>query len=112
MYPINIESHYQLKQEVSMGRLSRGNDYMFVILRKMVVTEGNANQVINKLGTEGIIEKQEGFVDLTVMQQKTRKDEGEIMIRWESEAYLAGHKANHGKPKPDYLIHQKQVDMR
>lgn len=53
------------------------------------------------------------------MSQKARQGEEEvmIMIRWESDAYwkqweksdahLAGHKANRGKPKPDYLIRQE-----
>ena len=43
---------------------------MFVMLRKMIVTEGDAEQVVNRFSSEGIIEKQEGFVDLTVMQEK------------------------------------------
>jgi heme oxygenase (staphylobilin-producing) len=79
----------------------------------MVVTEGNAEQVVKRFGGKGIIEKQEGFVDSTVMVKKARRGDEEviIMVRWESEKYwkqspthIAGHKANLGKPKPDYII--------
>lgn len=41
---------------------------MLVMLRKMVVTEGHADQVVKQFSSEGIIEKQEGFIDLTFMQ--------------------------------------------
>lgn len=89
---------------------------MFVQLRTIVVTEGNAQQVIDRFSGEGIIEKQEGFVDLTVLEKKVRKGDEEVvvMIRWESEehwknweksdAHIAGHKAKRGQPKPDYMI--------
>lgn len=89
---------------------------MLVMVRKMVVTEGHADQVIKQFSSEGIIEKQEGFIDLTVMQQKARRGEEEVivMIHWESEEYwkqwekgdahLAGHKAKRDQPKPEYLI--------
>ncbi|UJL47746.1 antibiotic biosynthesis monooxygenase [Virgibacillus sp. NKC19-16] len=89
---------------------------MFVTLRKMVVTEGNADKVVERFSSPGVIEEQEGFVDLTVMKQKAKRGEEEVvvMMRWESEehwkqweksdAHLAGHKANRGKPKPEYLI--------
>ncbi|GGA32350.1 heme-degrading monooxygenase HmoA [Kroppenstedtia guangzhouensis] len=89
---------------------------MFIMLRKMVVTEGHADQVVKKFSKEGPIEQQEGFIDLTVMKQKARQGEEAIvvMIRWESEdhwkqweksdTHLAGHRANRGQPKPDFLI--------
>lgn len=89
---------------------------MFVQMRKMVVTEGNADKVIERFGGKGIVEEQEGFIDATVMVKKVRRGDEEVvvMIRWESEAYwkqweksdahIAGHKANRGKPKPEYII--------
>lgn len=92
---------------------------MFVALRKIVVTEGNADKVIEQFSQKGIIEEQEGFVDLTIMQQKARNGEEEVVliIRWESEdhwkqwersdAHLAGHKAKAGQPKPEYIIRQE-----
>ncbi|MDQ0247351.1 heme oxygenase (staphylobilin-producing) [Bacillus fengqiuensis] len=43
---------------------------MFVQMRKTIVTEGEADQVIKWFSGEGIIEKQEGFIDLTVMVKK------------------------------------------
>lgn len=89
---------------------------MFVMLRKMVVTEGNADKVVEQFSKPGIIEQQEGFVELTVMTDNARRGEEVVvvMIRWESEAYwkqweksdahLAGHRAKRGQPKPEYLI--------
>lgn len=89
---------------------------MFVQLKKIVVTEGNANQVVERFSKPGIIEQQEGFIDVTVMVKKVRRGEEEVLvqIRWESEefwkqweksdAHIAGHKANLGKPKPDYIV--------
>ncbi len=59
------------------------------MLRKMVVTEGYADQVTEKFSKEGLMEQQEGFIDLTIMKQKARRGEEVvvIMIRWESEAH-------------------------
>jgi heme oxygenase (staphylobilin-producing) len=89
---------------------------MFVQMRKMVVTEGNAEKVVERFSGKGLIEQQEGFIDATVMVKKVRRgdEEAVVMIRWESEAHwkqweksdahIAGHKANLGKPKPEYII--------
>ncbi|MGE7780524.1 antibiotic biosynthesis monooxygenase [Peribacillus sp. NPDC097264] len=89
---------------------------MFVQMKKTVVTEGHADQIVQKFSREGLIEKQEGFVDLSVLVKKVRRGDEEviIMIRWESEEYwkqweksdahIAGHKAKLGKPKPDYIV--------
>jgi heme oxygenase (staphylobilin-producing) len=89
---------------------------MFVQMRKMVVTEGNSEKVVERFSGKGLIEQQEGFVDATVMVKKVRRGDEEVvvMIRWESEehwkqwekspAHIAGHKANLGKPKPEYII--------
>nr|WGE04303.1 heme-degrading oxygenase HmoA [Bacillus subtilis] len=89
---------------------------MFVQLRKMTVKEGFADKVIERFSAEGIIEKQEGLIDVTVLEKNVRRGDEEVvvMIRWESEdhwkqweksdAHIAYHKANKGKPKPDYLI--------
>ncbi len=89
---------------------------MFVILRKMVIKGENVEQVVNKFTSEALVEKQEGFIDLSVLEEKSRNEDKEvvIMIRWESEehwkqweksdAHIAGHKANLGKPKPNYII--------
>lgn len=89
---------------------------MFIQMRKMVVKEGNAEKVIERFGGKGIVEKQEGFIDTTVMVKKVRRGDEEVVVmnRWESEehwkqweksdAHIAGHKAKLGKPKPDYII--------
>ncbi|MED4015699.1 antibiotic biosynthesis monooxygenase [Sutcliffiella cohnii] len=92
---------------------------MFIQLRKTVVTEGNADKVIERFSKPGIIEKQEGFIDATVMVKKVRRGDEEVIvqIRWESEehwkqweksdAHIAGHKAKLGQPKPDYIVHSE-----
>lgn len=89
---------------------------MFVQLKTITVTAGNAEQVVKRFSGEGIIEKQEGFIDVTVMVKKVRRGNEEVivMIRWKSEEYwkqweksevhIQGHKAKLGKPKPDYII--------
>ncbi|TWD96423.1 heme oxygenase (staphylobilin-producing) [Neobacillus bataviensis] len=89
---------------------------MFVQLRKITVAEGNAEKVIKQFSGEGMIEKQEGIIDVSVMEKKVRKGDEEVivMIRWESEEYwkqwekseahIANHKANLGKPKPEFIL--------
>ncbi|MEH7548402.1 MULTISPECIES: antibiotic biosynthesis monooxygenase [Bacillaceae] len=89
---------------------------MFIQLRKITVAEGNAEKVIKQFSGEGMIEKQEGIIDVTVMEKKVRKGDEEVivMIRWESEEYwkqwekseahIANHKANLGKPKPEFIL--------
>jgi heme oxygenase (staphylobilin-producing) len=52
---------------------------MFVQLRKLVVTEGISDQVIKRFSGPGILEEQEGFVDLTVLEKKVRRGEEEVM---------------------------------
>lgn len=96
-----------------------GETKMFIMHRKITIKEGFADQVIEKFNKKGIIEEQEGFVDITVMTSKPRKGEETViaLIRWESEAmwrqweksdaHIAGHKAARGQPKPDYIIDQE-----
>ena len=89
---------------------------MFVQMRKTIVTEGSADQGAKRFNREGLVEKQEGFVDLTVMVKKVQSGEEEVivMIRWESEeywqrweksdAYLANLKVLRAKPMPEYIV--------
>ncbi|KQL46449.1 antibiotic biosynthesis monooxygenase [Brevibacillus choshinensis] len=89
---------------------------MFVQVRKTVVTAGNADKIVSRFSGEGIIEKQEGFIDSTVLVKKVIRGDEEVMVivRWESEAHwkqweksdahIAGHKANLGKQKPEYIV--------
>jgi heme oxygenase (staphylobilin-producing) len=61
--------------------------FVFVQLRKITVTEGNADQVVKQFSQEGIIAKQDGFVDITGMEKKVQRGNEEVvvMVRWESE---------------------------
>ncbi|PMC34505.1 antibiotic biosynthesis monooxygenase [Bacillus sp. UMB0899] len=89
---------------------------MFIQLKTVTVTEGNAEKMVERFAGEGIIEQQKGFIDLTVLKKKQRRGDEEviIMIRWESESdwkawetsdiHLAGHRAKRGNPSPSYII--------
>ncbi|GMO01480.1 hypothetical protein PthstB1num2_35200 [Parageobacillus thermoglucosidasius] len=67
---------------------------MFVQLRKITVTEGNAEKVVEQFGKPGIIEQQEGFVDIKIMVKKQRggKEEVIVLVTWESEEHGSGGK--------------------
>ncbi|MFT4414023.1 antibiotic biosynthesis monooxygenase [Fredinandcohnia humi] len=92
---------------------------MFVQMRKITVTEGNSDKIVERFSKKGIIEEQEGFIDMTVMVKKVRRGDEEVVIstRWESEekwkqweksdAHIAGHKAKMGQPKPEYILHSE-----
>jgi len=85
-------------------------------MRKTIVSEGNSDKVVERFSKAGVIEEQAGFVDLAIMVKKVRSGNEEviIMIRWESEedwknwekseVHMAGHKANAGKPKPEFYV--------
>lgn len=104
-------------QVIRVRKNRMGDKTMFVQLRKITVTEGNAEQVVNRFSRAGILEQQEGFVDLKVMEKKVRRGEEEVivLVTWESEAHwkqweksdahIAGHKAKLNQPKPDYILH-------
>ncbi|MFE8700093.1 antibiotic biosynthesis monooxygenase [Cytobacillus sp. FJAT-54145] len=89
---------------------------MFIQLRKTIVTEGNSDKVVERFSQPGIIEEQEGFIDLTIMVKKVRRGDEEVMIqiRWESEdywkqweksdAHIAGHKGKKGQPTPEFIL--------
>lgn len=89
---------------------------MFIETKTFTVKKGTSNIVVERFTGEGIIEKFEGFIDLSVLVKKVRRGDEEVvvMIRWESEEawknwetseeHLAGHRAGRGKPKPDHII--------
>lgn len=93
---------------------------MFIQLKTMTVTEGNAEKMVERFAGDGIIEQQQGFKDLSVLKKKGRSGNEEviIMIRWESESdwkawetsdvHLAGHRANRGKPTPSFIVASRQ----
>lgn len=97
---------------------------MFIQIKRMVVTEGNADKVIERFGAKkdspSLLEQQPGYIDKQVLVKKVRRGDEEvlIMVRWESEEawknwekspkHIAGHKANAGKPKPDWVVESGQ----
>ncbi|WP_046215100.1 antibiotic biosynthesis monooxygenase family protein [Paenibacillus wulumuqiensis] len=90
---------------------------MFVIIRTMTVSEGNADKVVERFSKPGsLVEQQPGFINIEVMVKQTRRGEEEVVIlfRWESEeawknweksdAHIQGHRQNAGQPKPEYVL--------
>nr|WP_077589303.1 antibiotic biosynthesis monooxygenase [Planococcus lenghuensis] len=96
---------------------------MFIQMRKITVSEGNAEQVISRFSQKGIIEQQEGFVDLKILEKKVRRGEEKVvvLVTWESEddlkqweksdAHIAGHKAKLNQSKPDYVLNTKSRNI-
>lgn len=93
---------------------------MFVQIKSIIVAEGHGEKIVERFAGKGLIEQQSGFIDLSVLKKKKRRGDEEflIMIRWESEedwkawetseAHLAGHKAERGKPSSSYIMEGKQ----
>lgn len=99
---------------------------MFVQIRKWIVTEGNADKIIERFSKKtgqgpSMLEQREGFIGRELLVKNVRRGEEEVVmiIRWESEdawkawekspEHIAGHKAKikeHGgkPPKPDFVI--------
>lgn len=86
-------------------------------MRQITVQVGNADQVVEKFSQPGPVQEMEGFIDMTVMVKRTRREEEEdviLMARWESEEawkkweksdiHIQGHRENRGKPTPEYVI--------
>lgn len=89
---------------------------MFIQMKTFVLKAGHSGDIAARFSGESAVEKMKGFVDLSVLVKRSRKDEEEVivMIRWESEEdwmaweksdiHLAGHRESRGKPKPDYIL--------
>ncbi|UTR13315.1 antibiotic biosynthesis monooxygenase [Salipaludibacillus sp. LMS25] len=89
---------------------------MFIEMKTISVTQGSAPKVVDQFASPGVIEEAEGFVDLSVLVNETRKgpDDVVIVIRWESEEtwkqweksepHLNMHRQSRGKPKPEHII--------
>ena len=99
---------------------------MFVQIRKWIVTEGNAEKVIERFRRKpdqgpSKLEQREGFIGRELLVKNVRRGEEEVImiVRWESEEawkawekspeHIAGHKAKikeHGgkPPRPEYIL--------
>lgn len=89
---------------------------MLIQTRKIVVEKGNADKVVERFGKESPVDQMPGLIDRTIMVNKRAKEHDEVlmMIRWESEeawrnweksdVHIQGHRENHNKPKPEYVI--------
>ncbi|TPE67286.1 antibiotic biosynthesis monooxygenase family protein [Halalkalibacterium halodurans] len=93
---------------------------MFFQVKTLRVEEGHSDKIVEKFASKGLIEEQPGFIDMNVLRKKQRRGDEEVVviIRWESEeawkaweksdAHLAGHRENRGKPKPSYILDGRQ----
>jgi heme oxygenase (staphylobilin-producing) len=94
---------------------------MFYQIKRIVVKEGYSEQLVERFSKRGgLLEQQSGFLDKQVLVKKVRRGDEEVLIvvRWESEVdwknwekhpdHIAGHKANIGKPKPEFIIESSQ----
>lgn len=89
---------------------------MFIETKTLEVKPGTAQLVVDRFSGEGVIEKSEGFIDLSVLVKESRKgnDEVIVLIRWESEfhwkqwekseVHINMHRQSRGKPKPDHIV--------
>ncbi|MFF3102781.1 antibiotic biosynthesis monooxygenase family protein [Viridibacillus arvi] len=93
---------------------------MFYQAKRIIVQEGFSGQVVERFSGDTPLAKQPGFIDMKVLVKKVRRGDEEVMIlvQWQSEEdwknwekspeHIAGHKANIGKPKPEYIIETSQ----
>ncbi|MFA9558357.1 antibiotic biosynthesis monooxygenase [Evansella sp. AB-rgal1] len=95
---------------------------MLIQTRKIVVEKGNSDKVIERFSKPSPIETMEGFIDRTVMVNRKKKENEEVvvMIRWrsledwenweKSDVHIQGHKQNKGKTPPEYVL-STEVNM-
>jgi heme oxygenase (staphylobilin-producing) len=89
---------------------------MFIQMRKITVAEGYADQVVERFSQPGIVEQQDGFVDMKILVKKRRRGDDEVilLVTWESEehwkkweksdAHIASHKARRNESKPEFIL--------
>ncbi|CAM3930342.1 antibiotic biosynthesis monooxygenase [Cohnella lubricantis] len=90
---------------------------MLIEIKTMLVKPGHADQVVERFSRPGgPITEIPGFIDLSVMVNRRKKDEEEVvvLIRWESEeawkawekspAHIEGHRKSRQAGKPDYML--------
>lgn len=90
---------------------------MFIQLRTITVAQGHADKVVERFSKPGPIETMPGLIDVTVMTNRSKKEDAEevvVMVRWESidawknweksDVHIQGHRDSRGQPKPEYLI--------
>lgn len=87
---------------------------MFVEIKSITVTAGNADKMIEKFSKGTVIQTQEGFIEKSVLKSVKKGDNEEVMviIKWKdqqsytnwktSDAHKSGHK-NKGA-KADFIV--------
>lgn len=95
---------------------------MLIQMRTVTVEPGNADKVIERFAKPGLLDDREGLIDISVMVNKRKKDEEEviIMIRWASEEawknwekspeHIQGHRDKRGQEPPAY-VRSSSVNM-
>lgn len=51
---------------------------MFIQMKTITVTEGNADKIVERFSQESAVEKSDGFIDLSVLVKKNRR----AMKKW------------------------------
>jgi len=89
---------------------------MLIQTRTFVVRKGHAEQVVERFSRPGMVDKQPGLLDISVMvnRKSGNTEEVIVLIRWASEAawknwekspeHIAGHRSNKGQTPPDYIV--------
>ena len=88
---------------------------MLIQTRTVTVESGYADQVVERFRQPGLLDGREGLVDISVMVNKHKKDEEEIvvMVRWASEEawknwekspeHIQGHRDRRGQEPPAFV---------
>lgn len=89
---------------------------MLIQTRTIVVEKGSADLVVERFSKEGVLDGREGLLDISVMVNRAKKEQDEvvILIRWESEdawkawekspEHIQGHRDSRGQQPPEYVI--------
>ncbi|MFV8827710.1 antibiotic biosynthesis monooxygenase [Alkalihalobacterium sp. APHAB7] len=89
---------------------------MVIQTRTITVQPGYSDQVVERFSQDSPIDTMDGLIDRTVMVNRKKKDQEEVifMVRWESleawknweksDVHIQGHKNNKGKTKPEYIL--------
>ncbi|MEB1807207.1 MAG: antibiotic biosynthesis monooxygenase [Bacillaceae bacterium] len=89
---------------------------MVIQTRTITVQTGYSDQVVERFSQKSPIDTMDGLIDRTVMVNRKKKDQEEVvvMVRWESleawknweksDIHIQGHKNNKGNAKPEYIL--------
>lgn len=113
---IDIENGFQLEW---LQHIGEGVNRMLIQTRTITVKAGYADQVVQRFSRpDHPMAEIPGFIDLSVMVKKARKNEEQeevvVLVRWKSEeawktwekspAHIEGHRNARHQEKPDFIL--------